>query len=40
MGGSYVAFVAGAQFSPPRGTGPTVTVATPIPSESPARSTR
>jgi hypothetical protein len=31
-----LAFVAGAQFSPPRGTGPTVTVATAIPSESPA----
>lgn len=31
-----LAFLAGVQVGPPRGTGPTVTVATPIPSESPA----
>ncbi len=30
-----LAFLAGAQFSPPRGTAPTVTTATPIPSEPP-----
>ena len=32
----FFAFLAGVQVGPPRGTGPTVTVATPIPSESPA----